>query len=100
MLEECFLLYKIMHFFVKACLSNYYFVPLQSTNEYTPRQVFHHTTTAQDTAQIYTIIEYHVKGPSSKSLKVGDECITLSFATHTTMWQPMVVGQDRPIAVP
>lgn len=35
MLEECFLLYKIMLFFVKACLSNYYFVPLQPSNEIT-----------------------------------------------------------------
>lgn len=35
MLEECFLLYKIIHFFVKACLSKCFFVPLQSTNEIT-----------------------------------------------------------------
>ena len=60
---------------------------------YTPRHVFHHTTTAQDTAQIYSIIEWHVKGPSPKNLKVGDECITLSIANQN--WQGYYLGNGN-----
>lgn len=60
---------------------------------YTPRRVFHHTTTAQDTAQIYSIIEWHVKGPASKKLKVGDECITLNIANQN--WRGYYLGNGN-----
>lgn len=45
-----------------------------------PRHIFGHTTTALDTAQVYSIIEWHVKGPVRADLRAGDECITLSIA--------------------
>ena len=60
---------------------------------YTPRCVFHRTTTAQDTAQIYSIIEWHVKGPVVKGLKVGEECITLSIANQN--WKGYYMGNGN-----
>lgn len=57
---------------------------------YTPRRVFHHTTTPADTAQIYSIIEWHVKGPVRDDLKVGDECITLDIAKQK--WRGYYMG--------
>lgn len=60
---------------------------------YTPRRVFHHTTTAKDTAQIYSIIEWHIKGPVCKTLNVGDECITLSIAKQN--WRGYYLGNGN-----
>lgn len=57
---------------------------------YTPRHVFHHTTTPQDTAQIYSIIEWHVKGPVRDDLRYGEECITLSIANQD--WRGYYLG--------
>lgn len=57
---------------------------------YTPRHVFYHTTTPQDTAQIYSIIEWHVKGPVRDDLRYGEECITLSIANQD--WRGYYLG--------
>lgn len=60
---------------------------------YTPRSVFHRQTTPHDTAQIYAIIEWHVKGPAPKGLNVGDECITLTIAGQS--WQGYYLGRGE-----
>lgn len=60
---------------------------------YTPRHVFHHTTTAKDTAQIYSIIEWHIKGPVCKKLSIGDECITLNIANQN--WHGYYLGDGN-----
>lgn len=56
-----------------------------------PRHIFGHTTTALDTAQIYSIIEWHVKGPVRADLRAGDECITLSIAGQ--QWRGYYLGE-------
>ncbi|NPD91655.1 DUF1593 domain-containing protein [Prevotella sp. PMUR] len=60
---------------------------------YTPRVVFSHQTTARDTAQIYSIIEWHVKGPVRKDIPVGTECITLDIARQK--WQGYYMGDGN-----
>lgn len=60
---------------------------------YTPRRVFHHTTTDKDTAQIYSIVEWHIKGPECKTLNVGDECITLNIAKQN--WRGYYLGNGN-----
>lgn len=60
---------------------------------YTPRRIFHHTTTAKDTAQIYSIIEWHIKSPVNNNLNVGDECITLNIAKQN--WRGYYLGNGN-----
>ncbi len=57
---------------------------------YTPRHVFHHTTSAKDTAMIYSIIEWHVKGPQRADLTIGQPCITLHIAKQD--WEGYYMG--------
>ena len=59
----------------------------------TPRRVFHHTTTAEDTAPTYSIIEWHVKGPVCHNLNVGEECITLNIAKQN--WRGYYLGDGN-----
>ncbi len=59
----------------------------------TPRSVFNHTTTAKDTAQVYSIIEWHVNGPV-----LPDSCrlkpyITLHIAKQD--WQGYYIGNGE-----
>lgn len=61
--------------------------------EYTPRVVFNRQTTAKDTAQIYSIIEWHVKGPVRNDIPVGKECITLNIASQD--WQGYYMGDGE-----
>lgn len=44
---------------------------------HSPRAVFHRTTTAKDTVQVCSIMEFHVKGPVRNDLAVGTPCITM-----------------------
>ena len=45
----------------------------------TPRTVFHRATTAKDTAQICSIIEWQLKGPKRKDIAIDSACITLDI---------------------
>ena len=58
---------------------------------YTPRVVFHRPTTAQDTAQVYSIIEWHIQGPELPAEAIGRPCITLSIDKQD--WQGYYLGQ-------
>ena len=60
---------------------------------YTPRHVFHHTTTEKDTALVYSVIEWHIKGPVCKGLNIGDECITLNIANQN--WRGYYLGNGE-----
>lgn len=64
--------------------------------QYTPRVVFHHTTTAKDTAQIYSIIEWHIRGPKLNDSLVGKACITLDIAKQS--WKGYYVGNGDYVA--
>lgn len=60
---------------------------------FTPRRVFDYTTTAKDTVPIYSIIEWHIKGPVRKDLHYGDECITLNIAKQN--WKGYYLGKGE-----
>lgn len=62
----------------------------------TPRVVFNRQTTAEDTAQIYSIIEWHVKGPVRNNMPAGTECITLSIAKQ--QWRGYYLGNGEYLA--
>lgn len=57
---------------------------------YTPRHVFRHTTTPQDTAQVYSIIEWHVRGPVRTDIAVGQPCVKLHIAKQS--WEGYYMG--------
>ena len=60
---------------------------------YTPRRVFYHMTTAEDKAPVYSIIEWHIKGPVYGTQKVGEECITLNIANQN--WKGVYLGDGN-----
>ena len=43
------------------------------------RPVFHRLTTAADTVSIYSIIEFHVKGPDRPDIPADSACFTLTI---------------------
>ena len=47
--------------------------------ERTPRRIFHGATTAKDTAQICSIIEWQLRGPVRDDIAVDSACITLDI---------------------
>ncbi len=59
----------------------------------TPRCVFNHTTTPNDTAQVYSIIEWHVKGPSLSDDFKHKPCITLHIANQN--WEGYYMGNGE-----
>lgn len=59
----------------------------------TPHIIYNKTTTAQDTAQIYSVIEWHVKGPVRSDLPIGKACITLNIAKQN--WEGYYMGNGE-----
>lgn len=57
------------------------------------RVVFNGTTTAHDTAPVYGIMEFHIKGPKLKHVKTGTPCITLTVDKQT--WDGYYMGQGN-----
>lgn len=57
------------------------------------RAVFHRPATAKDTAQIYSIIEFHVKGPVRKDIPVDSACITLTIGKQK--WDGYYLGKGN-----
>lgn len=45
----------------------------------TPRTVFHGATTAKDTVQVNSIIEWNLRGPVRKDIAIDSACITLDI---------------------
>ena len=58
-----------------------------------PRVIFHGTTTASDTASVYGIMEFHIKGPKLKNVKVGAPCITLTVDKQN--WEGDYMGHGE-----
>lgn len=46
---------------------------------HTPRTIFHGATTAQDTAQVCSIIEWQLQGPVRDDIAIDSACITLDI---------------------
>ena len=59
----------------------------------TPRVVYNRATTAQDTAQIYSVIEWRMKGPVLTDAEVGKPCVTLSIARQD--WDGYYLGDGE-----
>ena len=56
----------------------------------TPRHIFSRTTTAQDTARVFSVIEWHVAGPVRNDITPGQPCITLHIDRQE--WEGYYMG--------
>ena len=54
------------------------------------RSVFYRPATANDTVQIYSIMEFHVKGPVRNDIPVDSACITLTIGKQK--WEGYYMG--------
>lgn len=68
------------------------FVPFSRSS----RIVFQGVTTARDTVPIYSIMEFHLRGPVLKDLAVGTPCITLTIDRQK--WDGYYLGEGRYVA--
>lgn len=57
------------------------------------RVAFNGVTTAKDTVPVYGIMEFHVKGPKVKDMKVGTPCITLTVDKQK--WEGYYMGKGN-----
>lgn len=60
---------------------------------YSPRVVYNNQTSARDTAQIFSVIEWHVHGPKRNDIPVGKKCITLDIANQ--QWDGYYLGDGH-----
>lgn len=65
------------------------FVPYSRSS----RVVFDGVTTARDTVPVYSVMEFHVKGPVLKDTPKGTPCITLTIDRQK--WEGYYVGKGR-----
>ena len=57
------------------------------------RILFKGITTAKDTVPIYSIMEFHIKGPVQKGMAIGTPCITLTIDRQK--WDGYYVGRGK-----
>lgn len=57
------------------------------------RIAFDGATTANDTVPVYGIMEFHLKGPKLKNVKIGAPCITLTVDKQT--WDGYYMGDGK-----
>lgn len=57
------------------------------------RVVFKGVTTANDTVPVYSVMEFHLKGPVQKNMAIGTPCITLTIDKQK--WDGYYVGKGR-----
>lgn len=57
------------------------------------RILFKGITTAKDTVPIYSIMEFHLKGPVQKGMAIGTPCITLTIDRQK--WDGYYVGRGK-----
>lgn len=57
------------------------------------RKIFNGTTTARDTVPVYSIMEFHLKGPVQKGMAVGTPCIVLHIDKQD--WDGYYVGRGK-----
>lgn len=57
------------------------------------RVVFKGVTTVNDTVPVYSVMEFHLKGPVQKNMAIGTPCITLTIDKQK--WDGYYVGKGR-----
>lgn len=60
---------------------------------FSPRRVFHRHTDRRDTASVYSLIEWHLRGPVRDDISPDSVCLTLTIARQT--WPGYYVGDGE-----